>query len=104
MLKAFKDNVFTVSHSMSLAGCGVFCAQLVVDCFKEEFQNVLDLEVAYEPQTLASPWCCINSVQSNDRMKGNAVSLAIGNAIKIISVYDDNNLNSETSSIPAEYQ
>ncbi len=101
MRKAFNDNDFTVSHRMFLGGGGALYPQLI-ECFKEEFQDVLDLEVAFEPQTLASRGYCINSAQLNGGVKANAVGLDIGNATTIISVYDDNNVMTE-SSIPAEY-
>lgn len=101
MRKAFNDNDFTMSHRMFLAGGGALYTQLV-DCFKEEFQDVLELEVAHEPQTLASRGYCINSAQLNGGIKGNAVGLDIGNATTIVSIYDENNATTE-STIPAEY-
>jgi hypothetical protein len=101
MRKAFNDNDFTISHNMYLAGGGSMYPALV-DCFKSEFQDVLELEVAHEPQTLASRGYCINSAQLNGGVKSTAVGLDIGNATTIVSVYDENNLTSE-SSIPAEY-
>ncbi|MCO6360762.1 hypothetical protein BXY85_3615 [Roseivirga pacifica] len=101
MRKAFNDNDFTISHQMFLAGGGAMYPALV-DCFKQEFQDILDLEVAHEPQTLASKGYCINSSQLNGGVKSNAVGLDIGNATTIVSVFDENNLVSETS-IPAEY-
>ena len=75
---------------------------VLVECFKQEFQDILDLEVAHEPQSLASRGYCINSAQLNGGVKSNAVGLDIGNSSTIVSVYDENNLSSE-SSIPAEY-
>lgn len=101
MRKAFNDNDFTVSHNMYLAGGGAMYPTLV-DCFKAEFQDILELAVAHEPQSLASRGYCINSAQLNGGVKSNAVGLDIGNATTIVSVYDENNLSSE-SSIPAEY-
>lgn len=101
MRKAFNDNDFTMSHKMFLAGGGALYTQLV-DCFKEEFQDILELEVAHEPQSLASRGYCINSAQLNGGVKGNAVGLDIGNATTIVSIYDENNTTVE-SSIPAEY-
>ncbi len=101
MRKAFNDNDFTVSHRMFLGGGGAQYTQLV-DCFKEEFRDILDLEIAQEPQTLASKGYCINSAQLNGGVKGNAVGLDIGNATTIVTVYDENNVSSE-SSIPADY-
>ncbi|KYG73687.1 MULTISPECIES: ParM/StbA family protein [Roseivirga] len=101
MRKAFNDNDFTMSHRMLLAGGGALYGQLV-ECFKEEFQDILDLEVAQEPQSLASRGYCINSAQLNGGVKGNAVGLDIGNATTIVSIYDDSQTTVE-SSIPAEY-
>lgn len=101
MRKAFNDNDFTMSHKMFLAGGGALYTQLV-ECFKEEFQDILELEVAHEPQSLASRGYCINSAQLNGGIKGNAVGLDIGNATTIVSIYDENNTTTE-STIPAEY-
>lgn len=99
--KAFNDNDFSVSHKMFLAGGGAMYPQLI-NCFKEEFNDVLELEIAQNPQTLASRGYCINSAQLNGGNQGNAVGLDIGNATTIISMYDDNNISTE-SSIPSEY-
>lgn len=101
MRKSFNDNDFTIAHQMFLAGGGAMYPVLV-ECFKQEFQDILDLEVAHEPQSLASRGYCINSAQLNGGVKSNAVGLDIGNSSTIVSVYDENNLSSE-SSIPAEY-
>lgn len=101
MRKAFNDNDFTMSHKMFLAGGGALYNQLV-ECFKEEFMDIIELEVAHEPQTLASRGYCINSAQLNGGVKGNAVGLDVGNATTIVSIYDDNETTVE-SSIPAEY-
>jgi len=101
MRKAFNDNDFTIAHQMFLAGGGAMYPALV-DCFKQEFQDVLDLEVAHEPQSLASRGYCINSAQLNGGAKANAVGLDIGNSSTIVSVFDENNLQTE-SSIPSEY-
>jgi len=49
-----------------------------------------------------SPHRNINSAQLNGGVKGNAVGLDIGNATTIVTVYDENNVSSE-SSIPADY-
>ena len=75
---------------------------MLVDCFKQEFQDILNLEVAQEPQSLASKGYCINSAQLNGGVKSNSVGLDIGNSSTIVSFYDENNLSTE-SSIPAEY-
>ncbi len=101
MRKAFNDNDFTISHEMFLAGGGAMYPGLV-DCFKKEFQDVLDLKVADEPQTLASRGYCINSAQLNGGVKSNAVGLDIGNATTILSIFDENHSKSE-SSTPSDY-
>ena len=101
MRKAFNDNDFTLSHEMYLAGGGAMYPELV-NCFKQEFQDILDLKVADEPQALASRGYCINSSQLNGGVKSTAVGLDIGNASTIVSMFDENNLSSETS-IPAGY-
>lgn len=101
MRKAFNDNDFTIAHHMFLAGGGAMYPALV-DCFKAEFQDILDLNIAHEPQSLASRGYCINSAQLNGGAKANAVGLDIGNSSTIVSVYDENNLESE-STIPSEY-
>ena len=101
MRKAFNDNDFTISHEMFLAGGGALYPGLV-DCFKKEFQDILDLQVAEEPQTLASRGYCINSAQLNGGVKSNAVGLDIGNATTILSVFDDNN-SKPSSSNPSDY-
>ncbi len=101
MRKAFNDNDFTISHEMFLAGGGALYPGLV-DCFKKEFQDILDLQVAEEPQTLVGRGYCINSAQLNGGVKSNAVGLDIGNATTILSVFDDNN-SKPSSSNPSDY-
>ncbi len=101
MRKAFNDNDFMASQIMYLAGGGAIYTALV-DCFKEEFRDVLDLEIAHEPQSLASRGYCINSAQLNGGVKSTAVGLDIGNATTVVSIFDDNNTVTETS-IPSEY-
>ena len=101
MRKAFNDNDFTLSDVMYLAGGGALYPELV-NCFKEEFQDILDLQVGHEPQLLASRGYCINSSQLNGGVKSTAVGLDIGNASTIVSMFEENNLSTE-SSIPSEY-
>ena len=101
MRKAFNDNDFTLSQEMFLAGGGALYPELV-NCFKEEFQDILELQVAHGPQSLASRGYCINSSQLNGGVKSTAVGLDIGNATTIVSMFDENNLSSETT-IPAAY-
>ncbi len=101
MRKAFNDNDFTLSSVMYLGGGGALYPELI-NCFKEEFQDILDLQIAHEPQSLASRGYCINSSQLNGGVKSSAVGLDIGNASTIVSVFDENNLSTE-SSIPADY-
>ena len=90
MRKAFNDNDFTVSTTMYLGGGGALYPELV-DCFKQEFQDIIDVNVAHDPQSLASVGYCINSSQLNGGVKNTAVGLDIGNSHTIVTMYDEQN-------------
>jgi len=87
--KSFTDNDFNISRKLYLVGGGALFSELV-DCFKQEFKDLLEVVVYPDPTTCASKGYCINSKEAIEDKNVAAVGIDIGNSTTTISFYDGN--------------
>ena len=86
--KAFADNDFGRSRKMYVGGGGALFDDLV-DAFKDEFGNVLSLQVVPNPATFISQGYALHSAEVNGGARRRAVGLDIGNANTVITLFDE---------------
>lgn len=89
--KAFEDNDFGRTRKMYLAGGGALYSDLV-DAFKEEFGEVLSLEVVPNPVTHVSRGYALHSASVNGQSPDNAAGLDLGNANTSVTLFEQENL------------
>jgi plasmid segregation protein ParM len=81
--KTFTDNDFAKAGKLYLVGGGALYTDLA-DCFREEFDGVLDIIIPDEPNHIASLGYCLKSYQRCGNID-EAVGLDIGNAYTVVS-------------------
>lgn len=96
MRKNFSDEDFLRSEKIYLTGGGAFYSELV-DSFKREFADILEIIVPPEPNLLASRGYCLNSLELaqelnelDDKKSYNFVGIDLGNSNTVVTV---NNLD-----------
>ncbi|ANI89124.1 hypothetical protein A9P82_07370 [Arachidicoccus ginsenosidimutans] len=87
--KFFSNQDFETCEKIYLMGGGAFYPELV-DAFKEEFNDSIPVEIAPEPEKLASIGYLYNSLRISDRNYKRSVGLDIGNATTVISTFQSN--------------
>ncbi len=87
--KSFTDNDFNICNKLYLVGGGALFPELI-DCFKEEFIDLLEIIVYPDPATCASKGYCINSKEATDDKNVASVGIDIGNSSTTICFYDGN--------------
>lgn len=85
--KAFDDNDFGRARKMYLAGGGALYEDLV-DAFKEEFDDVLSLEVVPDPAHHMSRGYALHSESANGKSQDHALGIDLGNANTSVTVFD----------------
>ncbi len=83
------DNDFAKTNKLMFAGGGAMYEDLV-DCFRKEFADILDMQVVDNPVTLASQGYCLRSKHLSNGDGSTAVGLDIGNANTAVSVIGAN--------------
>lgn len=83
------DTDFGRANKLLIAGGGSEYPELV-DKFRAEFGEILDVEVADDPMTLASRGFCLRSVQLAGGNAGPAVGIDVGNAQTVVTVMNGN--------------
>lgn len=104
--RAFNDDDFNKCAKMYLVGGGALYPELV-DCFKEEFGDIVSVIVYPEPEKCASQGYCLNSKIKASALRSNipsnveaeeikifrnpqlAVGMDIGNANTCVTIYKD---------------
>lgn len=104
--RAFSDDDFNKCSKMYLVGGGALYPELV-NCFKEEYGNIVDVLVYPEPEKCASQGYCLNSKLKANANKSSipnnveseeikifrnpqlAVGIDIGNANTCVTIYKD---------------
>lgn len=84
--KYFTNQDFETCEKVYLMGGGSFYPELV-EAFKEEFDGAIPVEVAPEPEKLASIGYLYNSLRISDKSPKRSVGLDIGNATTVISAF-----------------
>lgn len=81
--KTFDDTDFGKSSGLYLAGGGAMNKE-IVECFEEEFKDVIGVEVCENAPHLAAIGYCQNSLISNGGDESRAIGIDVGNASTII--------------------
>ncbi len=97
MRKKFTNEDFSKTTKLYLAGGGAMYTELV-DMFKEEFQDILEIIVYPDPYLTASEGYCLNSIalaRTNNilEIKDNSISyvgIDLGNSNTVVTVYNEN--------------
>jgi len=85
LMKAYSDKDFSVSSGLYLAGGGALYSDLL-DCFKEEFDGILDVIILENPHLLAAKGYLFNS-EDQGKDSREAVGIDVGNSSTIICTY-----------------
>lgn len=85
--RAFVDSDFQRADTLYLVGGGANYEDLV-EQFKNEFKDVLNIVIPTEPAAMASKGYCLHSYEVNGD-KSAAVGIDIGNATTIVTLFDD---------------
>jgi len=94
--KKFTDEDFYRSHKIYLVGGGAMYSEMV-ESFKEEFDGVLDIVVAPDPNLMASRGYCLRSVEMakqkismlDDKRSYVCVGLDLGNNNTVVTVNNE---------------
>lgn len=86
--KSFTDNDFSKCKKMYLVGGGALYSELL-DCFIQEFKDLLDVIVYPEPTNCACIGYCIHSKDTLEDNNAIALGIDIGNSITRFSFYGD---------------
>ena len=97
MRKKFTDEDFSKTAKLYLVGGGAMYPELV-NLFREEFNDILEVIVYPEPYLCASEGYCLNSVslarpENNLELKDNTVYVGIdlGNSNTVVTIYTNGN-------------
>jgi hypothetical protein len=84
----FTDQDFESCETIYLMGGGAYYPELT-DAFKEEFKGFIPVEVAPEPEKLASIGYLHNSLRLSDNYHKRCLGIDLGNASSIISYFEE---------------
>ncbi|AXJ01252.1 hypothetical protein CYPRO_2002 [Cyclonatronum proteinivorum] len=84
----WSDEDFNTAESLVLVGGGAHYKDLV-NCFKEEFDSILEVFIPERPAFQASIGYCLNSLELAEGNKSVCVGIDIGNAQTVISLFKD---------------
>lgn len=87
--KYFTDQDFERCEKIYLMGGGAFYPELT-EAFTEEFRDSIPVEVAPEPEKLASIGYLYNSYKLSDKSPHRSVGIDIGNATTVVSLFQEN--------------
>jgi hypothetical protein len=78
------DRNLTKTNKVYLCGGGMYYQDLI-DCFKQEFGEIVQLEVVSDPASLASKGYVLNSLRISGNNRSASVGIDIGNATTVVS-------------------
>lgn len=84
----FTDQDFENCETIYLMGGGAYYPELT-DAFNEEFKGFIPVEVAPEPEKLASIGYLYNSLRVSDNYHKRSLGIDLGNASSIISFFEE---------------
>lgn len=99
--KYISSRDFENCEKVYLMGGGAFYPELA-DAFKEEFEDAIPVEIAPEPEKLASIGYLYNSLRISDKSHKRSVGLDIGNATTVISAFQPHHISADTSMPPVQ--
>jgi len=85
---AFNDSDFALSDKMYITGGGALYGDLI-DCFYNEFRDIVDVEVVHNPLTLTSQGYCLHSLDISQGNKVGAIGIDVGNANTVVTQFED---------------
>jgi hypothetical protein len=88
MRNYFTDQDFESCETIYLMGGGAYYPELT-DAVKEEFKGFIPVEVAPQPETLASIGYLYNSLRISDNYHKRCLGVDLGNASSIVSYFVD---------------
>jgi len=86
--KYFTNQDFEETEKIYLMGGGAYYSELV-QCFKEEYGDGIPVEIAPEPEKLASIGYLYNSLRISDKYPNKCVGVDIGNSTTISSIFQE---------------
>jgi plasmid segregation protein ParM len=85
LFKSFSDKDFAISSGLYLSGGGALYNELI-ECFREEFEGIINIVVLDDPNLLAAKGYLFNSeIQGKDY--ADAVGIDVGNSSTVICTY-----------------
>jgi len=78
------DKNLTKTNKVYLCGGGMYYQDLI-DCFKNEFGEIVQLEVVSDPAALASKGYALNSLRVSGGNKNASVGMDIGNSTTVVT-------------------
>lgn len=87
MRKYFTNNDLENCDKIYLMGGGAYYTDLI-NAFMEDFKDFIPVEIAPQPENLASIGYLYNSLRISDNKKDNSIGIDLGNASSIISIFD----------------
>jgi len=78
------DKNLTKTNKVYLCGGGMYYQDLV-ECFKNEFGEIVQLEVVSDPASLASKGYALNSLRVSGGVKNASVGMDIGNSTTVVT-------------------
>jgi len=86
--KSFNDSDFGRARKMYLAGGGALYGDLI-DAFREEFGDILSLEIVPNPATHVSRGYALHSASVNGKSWDQAIGMDLGNANTSVTLFED---------------
>jgi len=78
------DKNLTKTNKVYLCGGGMYYQDLI-ECFKNEFGEIVQLEVVSDPAALASKGYTLNSLRVSGGVQNSAVGIDIGNSTTVVT-------------------
>ncbi|WP_153800318.1 ParM/StbA family protein [Foetidibacter luteolus] len=88
----FTDRDYERCEKIYLMGGGVYYPE-IIDAFKEEYGDSIPVEVAPDPENLASVGYLYNSFRISDKNHQRCAGIDIGNSSTVVSVFYNENSN-----------
>jgi len=89
LASVINDKNLSKANKVYLCGGGMFYQDLV-DCFKNEFGDIVQMEIVNDPASLASKGYTLNSQRISGGLINASVGIDIGNSTTVVTKFEDN--------------
>jgi len=89
LANVINDKNLTKANKVYLCGGGMFYQDLV-DCFKNEFGDIVQMEIVNDPASLASKGYTLNSQRISGGLTNASVGIDIGNSTTVVTKFESN--------------